>query len=57
MDVSFSPHNRWVLSVGGKDRTAMQWRVLPDAKDDVLQQKPQVQRGWGAVAGCGLRVA
>ncbi len=42
MNVRFSPHNRWVLSVGGRDRSAMQWRVLSEAQDEVLVQKPQV---------------
>jgi hypothetical protein len=42
MNVRFSPSNRWVLSVGGHDRSAMQWRVLAEAQDEVLQDKPQV---------------
>lgn len=42
MDIRFSPNNRWVLSMGGKDRTAMQWRVLPEAADEIIQDKPQV---------------
>lgn len=32
MCVRFSPHNKWVLSVGGKDRGIIQWRVEPDVR-------------------------
>lgn len=35
MNVRFSPDNRWVVSVGGKDRAGMQWRVLREAQDEV----------------------
>lgn len=35
MNVRFSPDNRWVVSVGGKDRAGMQWRVLSVAQDEV----------------------
>ena len=41
MNVRFSPHNKWVVSVGGKDRSAMQWTVLREA-----------QVGEVLVAGC-----
>jgi hypothetical protein len=27
MNVRFSPHNKWVASVGGKDRAVFQWRL------------------------------
>ncbi|KXZ56858.1 hypothetical protein GPECTOR_1g774 [Gonium pectorale] len=42
MNVRFSPDNRWVVSVGGKDRAGMQWRVLKEAQDEVMGQKPPV---------------
>ncbi len=37
MNVRFSPDNRWVVSVGGSDRSGMQWRVLREAQDEVQQ--------------------
>ncbi|GFR41097.1 hypothetical protein Agub_g1741 [Astrephomene gubernaculifera] len=40
MNVRFSPDNRYVLSVGGKDRAGMQWRVLREAQDEVVLLKP-----------------
>lgn len=47
-DARVSPHNRWVVTVGGRDRSTMQWRVLPEAQDEVLQLKPQVRAcAWG----------
>ncbi|GLC44364.1 hypothetical protein PLESTF_000049800 [Pleodorina starrii] len=42
MNVRFSPDNRWVVSVGGKDRAGMQWRVLREAQDEVVVLKPPV---------------
>ncbi|GFH12276.1 uncharacterized protein HaLaN_07928, partial [Haematococcus lacustris] len=41
MAVRVAPHNRWVVSVGGKDRAAMQWRLLASATDDVVVDKAQ----------------
>ena len=32
MCARFSPHNKWVVSVGGKDWAIFQWRVQPDSK-------------------------
>lgn len=40
MCVRFSPDNYYVMSMGGDDRSAMQWRVLPVANDDVVVDKP-----------------
>ncbi|KAG2499991.1 hypothetical protein HYH03_002273 [Edaphochlamys debaryana] len=40
MNVRFSPDNRWVVSVGGKDRAGMQWRVLREAQDEVVVDRP-----------------
>ncbi|KAF5837533.1 hypothetical protein DUNSADRAFT_4226 [Dunaliella salina] len=43
MDVRVAPTNRWAVSVGGSDRSAMQWRILPEAQEEVIQIKPQVE--------------
>ena len=40
MCIRFSPDNYYVMSMGGDDRSAMQWRVLPAAHDDVVVDKP-----------------
>eukprot|EP00775_Hariotina_reticulata_P001782 gene1782-2116_t len=40
MNVCFSPHNKWVASVGGKDRAVFQWRVVPSAEPP-QQAKPK----------------
>ncbi|KAF6256823.1 hypothetical protein COO60DRAFT_1640423 [Scenedesmus sp. NREL 46B-D3] len=40
MNVRFSPHNKWVASVGGKDRAVFQWR---------LQLQPRQQEAQPAV--------
>jgi len=40
MCIRFSPDNFYVVSMGGDDRSAMQWRVLPVAHDDVVVDKP-----------------
>jgi hypothetical protein len=32
MCARFSPHNKWVVSVGGKDWAIFQWRLQPDSK-------------------------
>ncbi|KAG2450199.1 hypothetical protein HYH02_000301 [Chlamydomonas schloesseri] len=42
MNVRFSPDNRWVVSVGGNDRSGMQWRVLREAQDEIVSLKPPV---------------
>uniref|UniRef100_A0A383W527 PLAT domain-containing protein n=1 Tax=Tetradesmus obliquus TaxID=3088 RepID=A0A383W527_TETOB len=39
MNVRFSPHNKWVASVGGKDRAVFQWR---------LQLQPRQQEAQAA---------
>uniref|UniRef100_A0A7S3VHN2 PLAT domain-containing protein n=1 Tax=Dunaliella tertiolecta TaxID=3047 RepID=A0A7S3VHN2_DUNTE len=44
MDVRVAPTNRWAVSVGGSDRSAMQWRILPESQDEVIQIKPQVEQ-------------
>ena len=40
MGIRFSPDNYYVMSMGGDDRSAMQWRVLPIAQDDIVVDKP-----------------
>jgi hypothetical protein len=40
LGIRFSPDNKYVMSVGGYDRSAMQWRVLPTAHDDIVVDKP-----------------
>lgn len=40
MGIRFSPDNQYVVSVGGYDRGAMQWRVLATAHDDVVVERP-----------------
>ena len=40
MGIRFSPDNYYVMSMGGDDRSAMQWRVLPVAHDDVVVDRP-----------------
>ncbi|PNH12713.1 Lipoxygenase y domain-containing protein 1 [Tetrabaena socialis] len=40
MNVRFSPDNRYVVSVGGNDRAGMQWRVLREAQDEVVVDRP-----------------
>jgi hypothetical protein len=40
MCIRFSPDNMYVMSMGGDDRSAMQWRVLPVAHDDITVDKP-----------------
>ncbi|KAG1672531.1 hypothetical protein FOA52_002840, partial [Chlamydomonas sp. UWO 241] len=40
MGVRFSPDNNFVMSVGGDDRSCMQWKVLPIAHDDVTVDAP-----------------
>ena len=41
MCIRFSPDNHYVMSMGGDDRSAMQWRVLPVAHDDVVVDRPE----------------
>ncbi|KAI8462529.1 MAG: hypothetical protein J3K34DRAFT_500007 [Monoraphidium minutum] len=40
----FSPHNRWLVSAGQRDRALLQWRVMSDAR----QAPPQGPPGRGA---------
>jgi hypothetical protein len=42
--IRFSPDNVYVMSMGGDDRSAMQWRVLPVANDDVVVEKPLIDQ-------------
>ncbi len=61
MNIRFAPHNRWVVSVGGDDRGAFQWRVLAVAADDVIVDKPdfldnQVYKVGVRLVPCGPRV-
>jgi hypothetical protein len=37
MNVRFSPHNKWVASVGGKDRAVFQWRLQLQPKQQEAQ--------------------
>lgn len=37
MDVRFSPDNRTVVSVGGRDRAILQWRVDKQGVDKVVR--------------------
>lgn len=41
MDIHFSPHNKWVISAGGKDRAIFQWKVYP--RDPPTAAKPIFQ--------------
>ena len=42
--IRFSPDNVYVMSMGGDDRSAMQWRVLPQANDDIVVEKPLIDQ-------------
>ena len=42
--IRFSPDNVYVMSMGGDDRSAMQWRVLPVANDDIVVEKPLIDQ-------------
>eukprot|EP00798_Chlamydomonas_sp_ICE-L_P018393 gene18393-24865_t len=40
LNIRFSPNNKWVVSLGGEDRGAFQWAVLPVAGDGLVVEKP-----------------
>lgn len=42
MGIRFSPDNNYVMTVGGDDRSTMQWKVLAIANDDVVVDKPMI---------------
>ncbi len=44
MGIRFSPDNCYVMSMGGDDRAAIQWRVLALASDDLVIEKPLVDQ-------------